>query len=52
MGIIDEIERSSIDFYATVRSLYRQNRESEINNGVTNIDDLPDIDDLDDLDDF
>lgn len=52
MGIIDEIERSSVDYYATVRSLYRQNRKSEIANGVTDIDELPDIDDLDDLDDF
>ncbi len=46
---IDEIERGSVDFYATVRSLYRQNRESEIANGVTNVDDLPDIDYLDDF---
>lgn len=52
LGIIDEIERSSVDFYATVRSLYRQNRKSEIANGVTDLDDLPDIDALDDLDDF
>lgn len=52
LGIIDEIERSSVDFYATVRSLYRQNRKSEIANGVTDIDDLPDLDDLDSLDDF
>jgi phospholipid-binding lipoprotein MlaA len=29
----DEIERNSIDFYATVRSLYRQFRASEIANG-------------------
>lgn len=52
LTIFNEIERSSVDFYATVRSLYLQNRESEIANGVTNIDDLPDLDDLDDLDDF
>ena len=52
LGIIDEIERSSVDFYATVRSLYRQNRDSEIANGVTSLDDLPDIDEFDDLDDF
>lgn len=52
LGIIDEIERSSVDFYATVRSLYRQNRKSEIANGVTDLDDLPDIDALDELDDF
>jgi phospholipid-binding lipoprotein MlaA len=47
--MLDEIERSSVDFYATVRSLYQQNRASEIVNGVTNIDELPDIDDLDDF---
>lgn len=52
LGIFDEIERSSVDFYATVRSLYRQNRKSEIANGVTDIDDLPDLDEFDDLDDF
>lgn len=49
MGLIDEIERSSVDYYASVRSLYRQNRNSEIANGKTNMDDLPDIDDLDDF---
>jgi phospholipid-binding lipoprotein MlaA len=47
LGVIDEIERSSVDFYASVRSLYRQNRESEINNGETNLDELPDLDELD-----
>ena len=30
----DEIERSSIDFYATVRSLYRQRRNDLIRNGA------------------
>ena len=30
---LDEIERSSIDYYATVRSLYRQRRRAEIANG-------------------
>jgi phospholipid-binding lipoprotein MlaA len=30
---LDEIERSSIDFYATVRNLYRQRRNDEIRNG-------------------
>ena len=52
LTVLDEIERSSVDFYATVRSLYQQNRASEIANGVTNIDELPDLDELDDLDDF
>lgn len=30
---VEEIERSSIDFYATTRSLYRQSRAAQINNG-------------------
>lgn len=31
---LDEIERTAIDFYATARSAYRQDREKEINNGI------------------
>ena len=34
LDLLDEIERTSLDFYATIRSLYRQRREDEINNGV------------------
>ena len=30
---LDEIERTSIDFYATMRSLYRQHRDDVIRNG-------------------
>ena len=30
---IDDIERSAIDYYATIRSLYRQRRKDEIMNG-------------------
>jgi phospholipid-binding lipoprotein MlaA len=30
---LDEIERTSIDYYATIRSLYRQRRDDEIRNG-------------------
>ncbi|MEK9945872.1 MAG: VacJ family lipoprotein [Alphaproteobacteria bacterium] len=30
---LDEIERTSIDFYATIRSLYHQRRQSDIRNG-------------------
>lgn len=30
---LNDIEKNSLDFYATLRSLYRQNRRSEINNG-------------------
>ena len=34
LNVLDEIERTSLDFYATVRSLYRQRRTDEINNGT------------------
>ena len=52
MGVLDEraanidsvesIERSSIDFYATTRNLYRQHRSAQINGG-SNLDDLPNL---------
>jgi phospholipid-binding lipoprotein MlaA len=32
---IDELKKGSVDFYATVRSLYRQRRNDLINNGET-----------------
>jgi phospholipid-binding lipoprotein MlaA len=38
---LDEIERSSVDLYATERSLYRQHRQAEINHGKPNMDNLP-----------
>jgi len=31
---LDDLKSDSVDFYARIRSLYRQNRESEINNGA------------------
>jgi phospholipid-binding lipoprotein MlaA len=34
IATLDEIEAQSIDFYATVRSLYRQRRNDEIRNGA------------------
>jgi phospholipid-binding lipoprotein MlaA len=40
---VEGIERSSVDFYATARSLYRQHRENEINNGQTTKENLPDL---------
>jgi len=40
---LDEIERSSLDFYASVRSLYRQTRTNEVRNGATEVQDLPDF---------
>jgi len=35
------LERNSIDFYAAMRSLYRQNRESEIKDGKVDAKDIP-----------
>lgn len=47
---LDQIRKTSVDFYAALRSMYRQRRESEIRNGA--ITDLPPIPDLSyDLDD-
>jgi phospholipid-binding lipoprotein MlaA len=40
---IDGIERSSVDFYASTRSLYRQIRANEIRNGKPDVKDLPDF---------
>jgi phospholipid-binding lipoprotein MlaA len=52
---LDDIERSAIDYYATIRSLYRQRRKDEILNGrADNSVPMPEIsletedDDLDD----
>jgi phospholipid-binding lipoprotein MlaA len=38
---VESIQRSSIDFYATTRSLYRQNRNAQIHDGATQNSDLP-----------
>ena len=40
---LDQIERSSVDYYATQRSLYRQYRNSEIRNGAPDTSDLPNL---------
>lgn len=32
--LLEDLERSSLDFYATIRSLYRQRRTDEIGNGA------------------
>ncbi|MEE9139566.1 MAG: MlaA family lipoprotein, partial [Alphaproteobacteria bacterium] len=34
LDVLDEIERTSLDFYATIRSLYRQRRVDEVNDGM------------------
>ncbi len=40
---LDEIERTSVDYYASIRSLYRQSREDAIRNGKPSTD-LPNFD--------
>lgn len=44
----DELERSSIDYYATTRSLYRQYRLNQIGDG-TGAEAMPDIPDFEDI---
>jgi Surface lipoprotein len=34
LDTLDEVERSSLDYYAAMRSLYRQTRDAEIRNGA------------------
>lgn len=44
LDAVEAIERSSIDFYATSRNLYRQSRNAKINNGKAGApDDLPNL---------
>jgi phospholipid-binding lipoprotein MlaA len=43
LDTVEGIERSSVDFYATARSLYRQHRENEIHNGNVPREKLPDL---------
>jgi phospholipid-binding lipoprotein MlaA len=38
---LDAVERSSIDYYAALRSLYRQQRNNEIHNNNPNAQPLP-----------
>ena len=53
MEEIDDMERTSIDYYATVRSLYRQHRKDQIRNGQPNsmptISRMPAMDDMPDM---
>ena len=49
---LEDIEKSSIDPYASIRSLYRQRRLDEIRNGVSNGDQkAPDLGEVLDIDD-
>jgi len=40
---LDQIERSSVDLYATTRSLYRQHRNAEIRHGAPDTENLPNL---------
>ncbi len=40
---LQNIERGSVDYYASVRSLYRQLRNNEIRNGRPDVQNLPDL---------
>ena len=40
---MESIQRSSVDVYATLRSLYRQHRNAEINGGQPDLQNLPNI---------
>jgi phospholipid-binding lipoprotein MlaA len=55
LKFIDELRRSSLDFYVATRSAYRQQRANEIRNGRLDFDDpdgLPPMIEFDDMDDF
>jgi phospholipid-binding lipoprotein MlaA len=43
LDTLDEIRRSSVDLYATLRSLYRQHRDAEIRHGKPDLQNLPNI---------
>jgi len=40
---LQNIQRGSVDYYASVRSLYRQMRNNDIRNGKPDVKDLPDL---------
>ena len=59
LDILDDLEKSSLDFYAAIRSLYRQRRQNAISNGqgsatfpapsIGEIQDRPELDGPDEL---
>jgi len=40
----DELEKSSVDYYAAIRSLYRQRMNDLIRDGKPDLNNLPDFD--------
>ncbi|MDE1146682.1 MAG: VacJ family lipoprotein [Azospirillaceae bacterium] len=47
LDVLDDMKRNSVDYYATMRSLYRQRQNNYINNGKTDPDQFPSIPDYD-----
>ena len=43
LDVLDELERTSLDYYAAIRSLYRQRRMDEIRNGGNGDAPLPNL---------
>jgi phospholipid-binding lipoprotein MlaA len=41
--VLDDLERTSVDFYAAIRSLYRHRRMDEIHNGGSGDSPLPNL---------
>ncbi|QJE73821.1 VacJ family lipoprotein [Aerophototrophica crusticola] len=50
IDVIDDLKRNSFDYYAAMRSLYRQRRDNWIRDGAADPSQLPDIPDYDDGD--
>jgi phospholipid-binding lipoprotein MlaA len=42
-NVLDDLERTSVDYYAAIRSLYRQRRNDEIHNGTSDDTPLPNL---------
>ncbi len=43
IDVMDQLRKSSVDLYATLRSLYRQHRNAEIRGGTPDLQNLPNI---------
>ncbi|WP_119677814.1 MlaA family lipoprotein [Indioceanicola profundi] len=48
LGVIEDLRRNSFDYYAAMRSLYRQRRDGWIRDGAPDPNTFPDIPDYDD----
>ena len=43
IGTLEDVKNSSVDLYATLRSLYRQHRRSQEHDGKPDVQDLPNL---------